>query len=126
MDQNTSTNHAVLIDDDLITLELAARQVRDSDFELVCMPDGDKGIEYLRENSPDVVLVDYRMPRMFGVELIEKLRAEPQNEETRFIIWSSSDLSDEDRARCESAGAKVVDKEIISDRNSFLELLRQH
>lgn len=126
MSLNHASNHAVLIDDDIITLELAARQVRGSDLELVCLPSSDEGIEYLQKNRPDVVLIDFRMPRMYGVELLEHMREDPRIAATRFIIWSGSELSDRERERCELAGARVVDKEIVSDRASFLELLGQH
>lgn len=126
MNTNNCPRHAVLIDDDEITLELASRQVRDSDLELVCLTSGDEGREYLRTHTPDVVLIDFRLPRIYGVELLEQVRAESPHMSTRFIIWSGGELSDSDRERCESAGAMVVDKSAISDRDSFLELLDLH
>ena len=37
--------------------------------------DGEKGLEKLRASSPDVVLLDVRMPKMTGIEFLESMRA---------------------------------------------------
>lgn len=39
-------------------------------------PDGRAGLELLRAERPDVVLTDIRMPRMDGIEMAERARAE--------------------------------------------------
>lgn len=41
--------------------------------------DGDTGIELIRKVLPDIVITDVRMPRIGGIELVQKLRAEGYN-----------------------------------------------
>ncbi|MCD8529040.1 MAG: response regulator [Chitinophagales bacterium] len=48
--------------------------------------DGQKGLEMIQENSYDVVLLDIKMPKMDGIEVLEK--AIVDNPDTPFIMIS--------------------------------------
>jgi DNA-binding NarL/FixJ family response regulator len=66
--------------------------------------DGVEAIAQFRKHLPDITLVDLRLPRLSGVEVIERLRMEtPQ---ARFIVLTTYD-GDEDIYRALQAGAKA-------------------
>lgn len=66
--------------------------------------DGREALACYRSLMPDVTLVDLQMPRMGGVEVIQRVRAElPQ---ARFIVLTTFD-GDEDIFRAMQAGAKA-------------------
>lgn len=66
--------------------------------------DGVEAIEQIRKHHPAVTLIDLRMPKLGGVEVIQRIRMEaPQ---TRFIVLSTYD-GDEDIYRALKAGAKA-------------------
>lgn len=66
--------------------------------------DGVEAIAQIRKHQPAITLIDLRMPRLSGVEVIQRVRAEaPQ---TRFIVLSTYD-GDEDIYRALKAGAKA-------------------
>ena len=66
--------------------------------------DGVDAIAQFRKCQPDITLVDLRLPRLSGVEVIERLRMEtPQ---ARFIVLTTYD-GDEDIYRALQAGAKA-------------------
>lgn len=66
--------------------------------------DGLEAIEQFRKLQPDITLIDLRLPRMGGVEVIQRLRSEaPQ---ARFIVLTTYD-GDEDIYRALKAGAKA-------------------
>ena len=47
---------------------------------------GEEGVEIIRKCKPDIVITDIRMPRMMGIEMIEKVHEEglePRSEERR-------------------------------------------
>lgn len=66
--------------------------------------DGVEAIAQIRKHQPAITLIDLRMPRLSGVDVIQRVRAEaPQ---TRFIVLSTYD-GDEDIYRALKAGAKA-------------------
>ena len=66
--------------------------------------DGLDAIDAFHKHQPDVTLIDLRMPRMGGVEVIQRIRSEtPQ---ARFIVLTTYD-GDEDIYRALKAGARA-------------------
>lgn len=66
--------------------------------------DGAEAVAQYRKQHPDVTLVDLRLPKMSGVDVIHRVRAEePQ---ARFIVLTTYD-GDEDIYRALKAGAKA-------------------
>jgi two-component system nitrate/nitrite response regulator NarL len=68
-------------------------------------PDGERAVALAAETRPDVALVDFRMPRLSGVELIVRLLA--TSPETKIVVYTA----DADEALVRSAlgaGASAV------------------
>src|SRR5215472_14883326 len=66
--------------------------------------DGVEAITQFRKCQPNITLIDLRMPRLSGVEVIERIRMEtPQ---ARFIVLTTYD-GDEDIYRALQAGARA-------------------
>jgi two-component system NarL family response regulator len=66
--------------------------------------DGVEAITQFRKHQPDITLVDLRLPRLSGVDVIERIRMEtPQ---ARFIVLTTYD-GDEDIYRALQAGARA-------------------
>ena len=66
--------------------------------------DGVEAITQFRKHQPDITLVDLRLPRLSGVEVIERIRMETA--QARFIVLTTYD-GDEDIYRALQAGAKA-------------------
>jgi len=66
--------------------------------------DGVEAITQFRKHQPNITLIDLRLPRMGGVEVIQRLRME--DPQARFIVLTTYD-GDEDIYRALKAGAKA-------------------
>jgi two-component system NarL family response regulator len=66
--------------------------------------DGLEGIDQFRKHQPDVTLMDLRLPRMGGVEAIQRIRSE--SPQARIIVLTTYD-GDEDIYRALKAGARA-------------------
>jgi len=64
---------------------------------------GREAVDLWREQRPDVILLDLRMPELDGVGVIKQIRADDEN--TRIIVLTTFD-GDEDIYRAIQAGAK--------------------
>ena len=65
---------AVVIDDEEVNLLLFEEYIKDLGMEVVSFDNPKDGLDYLKKNGADMVYVDYVMPEMNGVELIQEFR----------------------------------------------------
>ena len=87
----------VVIADDQELVRAGFRVLVDSaeDIEVVGMAaTGDEALEVARRESPDVVLMDVRMPGMDGIEATRRLLASPDVTTTRVLILTTFDLDE--------------------------------
>jgi DNA-binding NarL/FixJ family response regulator len=66
--------------------------------------DGEEAIRELAATRPDVTLIDLRLPKLSGVEVIQRVRADQPH--ARFIVLTTYD-GDEDIYRALQAGARA-------------------
>jgi DNA-binding NarL/FixJ family response regulator len=66
--------------------------------------DGVEAIAQFRKHQPDIALIDLRLPRLSGVEVIERIRMETPS--ARFMVLTTYD-GDEDIYRALQAGARA-------------------
>ncbi len=66
--------------------------------------DGQEAIAQIRRHKPDVTLIDLRLPRLSGVDVIERIRME--SPQARFVVLTTYD-GDEDIYRALKAGARA-------------------
>ncbi|MDI3526048.1 MAG: hypothetical protein PWR03_231 [Tenuifilum sp.] len=63
------------VDDERINLELFRINFR-NDFEVILADSAEKGLEILKNEEIDVIVSDLKMPKMNGIEFIEKIKKE--------------------------------------------------
>ena len=81
------------------------RQAGFSGNDIEQAEDGAVALESIRSKMPDLVLADWNMPNMTGIELLEALRAEDINVDFGFI---TTETSTEMRKKATEAGAKFL------------------
>lgn len=71
----------------------------DEVYKLIATLDGAKGIKLAKDHSPDIIITDYMMPEMSGLDVIDKLKNEEKTENIPVIMMAASDDSNvEERA----------------------------
>jgi len=69
--------HSVLVVEDTPDVARMIRLALHHDFRFLAAGDGAQGLELARRYRPTVVITDWMMPRMDGLELTRQLRADP-------------------------------------------------
>ena len=68
----------VVADDSRVMRQIVIRTMRQAGYsgmDIIEATDGADAFEKFRENAPDLILSDWNMPNMTGIELLRKLRA---------------------------------------------------
>lgn len=69
----------VIVDDTQINVRLFQHLVRKlPDCESVCFTDPVGALAWCMDNEPDLLIVDYMMPELNGIELVERFRLIPR------------------------------------------------
>jgi two-component system, NtrC family, response regulator AtoC len=64
----------LLIDDDPVVRSLASGILRKNGYNVQIAREGREGLEIVRKKLPDIVITDYQMPGMSGMEVLAKLK----------------------------------------------------
>ena len=84
----------LVIDDDQTFRELIASGVDKDQYEVTTAADGVQGLEQLTKGQPDLILLDIMMPRMNGVEFLEKMKDVTGGKQIPVIITSNDSSLD--------------------------------
>jgi predicted Zn finger-like uncharacterized protein len=76
----------------------------DSGFRVVLAEDGRQGLELARRWRPDVAVVDVTMPGLDGLEVLRRIKSEPDADRPAVLMLTSFDVPEYRRA-AEEAGA---------------------
>jgi diguanylate cyclase (GGDEF)-like protein len=109
----------LIVDDDLIDREHLIRTLNkaNSDCHIVVTESVDEGLAAFKAEKFDVVLLDYRMPKRDGIELLLELRSSLVDQSVAIIMLSNSEESDL-ALECIKNGAQdfLLKSEVTSSR----------
>jgi DNA-binding NtrC family response regulator len=63
-----------IIDDDPMACRLFKRILEEEGYEVITATGAKKGIDLIKEKSPEIVFLDIKMPRVDGIELLRRIR----------------------------------------------------
>jgi DNA-binding response OmpR family regulator len=79
----------LLADDDPLLLDLLRRQLSSKRFDVLTAPDGAVALELAEKHRPDVVVLDERMPKLSGFDVLRAIRADPALARTLVIMLTA-------------------------------------
>lgn len=112
----------LVVEDNELNLKLFCDLLRAHGFEAEPVRDGREAVERARGFEPDLIVMDIQMPHVSGLELIERLKGDPELRSVPIMaVTAYAAKGDEDRIR--EAGAEgYVSKPISLMR--FIEAVR--
>jgi CheY-like chemotaxis protein len=80
----------LVVDDEYASLEVLALLLKGEGFQVLTAADGVDALERLRQHAIDLVITDYKMPRMDGSELCERMLADERHRRIPVIFTSAT------------------------------------
>jgi class 3 adenylate cyclase len=94
----------LIVDDEPFNLDLLEQELMEHDYELERAVDGVDALEKTESFRPDLILLDYMMPRMSGLEVVKQLRNNDQHKGIPVILLTAK-ATQEDKIKGLDAGA---------------------
>ncbi len=110
----------LLADDSLTIQKVVELTFSDSEYELICVPNGQRALDRVREQAPDLILADVVMPEKNGYEVCEAIKSNPATARIPVILLSGT-FEPFDRDRAERLGCDAI----VSKPFDSQQLLRQ-
>ena len=109
----------LVVDDEIHIVHVVAIKLRNNDYEVITAENGAEAFKLACEVNPDIVVTDFQMPVMTGLELVEKLRQTEETKNTPVIMLTARNFAIEDEQK-----EKLQISECLSKPFSPKELLR--
>ncbi|RDE07006.1 phosphate regulon transcriptional regulator PhoB [Sphingomonas aracearum] len=94
----------LLVEDDAALAELVEFHFRREDFEVVRTADGEEALLLAKEQTPDIVLLDWMIEGLSGIEVCRRLRRMGETQNVPIIMLTARG-EEEDRIRGLETGA---------------------
>jgi two-component system chemotaxis response regulator CheY len=110
----------LVVDDSRVIRKVARRILEDIGFDVAEAADGMEALAWCRAAMPEVILLDWNMPVLNGLEFLEQLRREPGGD-APVVLFCTVENTPERIAKALAAGAneyimKPFDSEILESK----------
>jgi CheY-like chemotaxis protein len=92
----------LVVDDELDILESIKMLIETIGYNVKTTDDGNRAIDILKKEKFDLVLLDMLMPKISGIDILKKIRADPQIKNQKVVFLTVVGLS--------QAGEEVIKK----------------
>lgn len=82
----------LLCDDEVHILRAAEFKLKRAGYDVSIAFDGREALDRIQADAPDLLVTDYQMPRMDGLQLIARLREEPATASLPIILLTAKGL----------------------------------
>lgn len=97
----------LVVEDELAYLKLLNSQLTEKGYTVIEAINGKKGLEKVKSESPDLILLDIRMPVMDGMVMLDLLRKGEAGKKTKVIMLTNLEPDN-----------KIIEK-VASDQPSY-------
>jgi two-component system alkaline phosphatase synthesis response regulator PhoP len=94
-----SKKKVLVVDDELHIVHVVAIKLRNNDYEVISAENGAEAFKLACTEKPDIIVTDFQMPVMTGIELVEKIRQCDQIKDIPVIMLTARSFAIEEQQR---------------------------
>src|SRR4051812_1339612 len=84
-----SAKTILVADDESHILHVVSLKLRNAGYRVVTARDGQEAFELALQEKPDLIITDYHMPQLSGLELCQKLKQDPRTRDIPAIMLTA-------------------------------------
>jgi threonine synthase len=119
--------HTIAILEDNPQSALLLRRILQTrgDYQILEAHDGVSGLEMVRREHPDLILLDLMMPELDGFGVLEALKADEDLSQVPVIVITAKDLTPAERRRLSGQIEALMEKGAFTDEDLLEEILKR-
>ena len=102
----------LVVDDSPANVEILQMRLQAQGYEIKTAADGEEALAAVREHQPDLILLDVMMPKLDGIEVCRRLRADPALPFVPIILVTAKSDSKDVVAGLEAGGDEYLTKPV--------------
>ena len=79
----------LVADDETHILHVVSLKLRNAGFNVLTARDGQEALELAQSEHPDLIITDYHMPQLSGLELCQRLKQDPNTRDIPAIMLTA-------------------------------------
>lgn len=79
----------LIVDDEIHIIHVVAIKLRNNGYEVISADNGAEAFDLALKEKPDIIVTDFQMPVMTGMELVEKLRQHEEMKDIPVIVLTA-------------------------------------
>lgn len=104
----------LIVDDDDINLKVASKILKPVN-KVISVPSGKMALEYLKKDTPDLILLDVHMPEMDGFEVMERIKTEHKEKDIPVIFLTADNDRDTEVKGFKAGALDFIAKPFIAE-----------
>src|SRR5438045_107608 len=106
----------LIVEDDPIVAHIYQTRLEKENYKVEIAPDGQAGFYRIYEFVPDAVLLDLMLPKMNGIEILKKIRAQAQFNKTPIIVFTNAYVPNMIQEAFQAGATLVFNKATLTPR----------
>jgi DNA-binding response OmpR family regulator len=117
----------LVVDDDSFIRSFLKKRLTANNYEVILAENGEEGLAQAKEQHPHLIISDWMMPKMDGVEFCKRVKNDDELKYTYFILLTARDTAEDKIAGMEHGADDFMtkpfnDKELLARINVGLRI----
>ncbi len=87
----------LVVDDEIHIVQVVAIKLRNNGFDVITCENGAQALQLATNEKPDIIVADFQMPVMTGLELVQNLRSNPDTADIPVVMLTARGFAIQDR-----------------------------
>jgi DNA-binding response OmpR family regulator len=105
MDNNATQQMILLIEDDPMITRMYQRKLEGEGFKVTLAFNGEEGLAAIKNEKPNIILLDIMMPKMNGIDTLKAIKADLSIKDIPVVMLTNLGDRPEDVQKCKEFGA---------------------
>ena len=100
----------LLVEDDPFLIDIYTTKLKESGFSVKIATDGEEALQLIKEEKPDLMILDIVLPQVDGWELLRRIKSASESKNLKVIILSNLGQKEEVEKGLKLGAAKYLIK----------------